>query len=793
MRSHIISDNGGRLSVNHPFFIMVEKSEASEKKPEKDPLNDKIANIAVKFLMTGGIVGGGFGAFWSLFKDSDIPKAIASAVIGLGISYGAKLLQPINKGNEERLEKAGKAIDKRLDVVTNQIITQASGFEDRYLDCQMWDCQAVRSEGVPQYEGIFAPLLEEVFVPLVLGTDALAPGFRFEAGAIEPFADLNIWQFLAKAEKEPNFRQLAILAWGGYGKTTLLKHIAYIYATKKYDRYGVPKRIPVLLAFRKYRDLLSQDEPPSLPVLIAQYHIPSLPEGADLKVPENWAQEMLRNGKAVVMLDGFDEIPRAKRPAVARWVLAQMQRYRKSVFIVTARPKAYKEQDPGDRLTLTTLLWVQDFKADQRKDFVERWYLCQERYAHGGRKTPDVQQGAKQAAAELLTQIEARQELRDLAKNPLLLNMIATFHRRFPSAELPRRRVELYKEICLLQLRDRPGARKLETVLTQCEAQTILQCLALHMMQQRLERVDRVGLLQLFNQFLTEQREMVSPKVFLEQVVQISELLVEREPDEFEFSHLSFQEYLAATHIVQQRQESLLYDHLVDDWWKPIILLYAAQTDATALIKKAIQQDLTDLAYACLKETTKPIDRTIETEILFSRNLETAKKMIQTVRYRKLKEYLQNKKWQAADQETYRLMIAIIGKEEGQPFDPEDLQNFPCDELRTIDTLWVAHSDGRFGFSAQKQIWEKCNCPKDNIEDWQLFAQKVGWHTDGKFQGYNNLKFTMNSDVPLGYLPARPFFAYFTASGGGAVLLNVLDYKSGFSYIFYYLFAAQLE
>jgi GUN4-like/NACHT domain len=664
---------------------MAEKSDSSEKKPEQDSLNDKIADIAVKVFMAGGIAGGGLGAFWSLFKDSDVPKAISSAAIGLGISYAAKMLQPIHKGNERRLENTGKALDKAIDNAANQFITKASGFEDRYLECQMYECQAVRSEGVAQYDGIFAPLLEEVFVPLALGTGAIASGFQFQNGEFDPTTDLNVWYFLARAEKETTFKQLAILAWGGYGKTTLLKHIAYIYAAKK-QQYGVPRRIPVLLAFRKYRELLSQEAPPSLPVLVAQYHIPSLPEGADVVVPENWAQEILRDGKAIVMLDGFDEIPKAQRPAVARWVLAQMQRYRKSIFIVTARPKAYKEQDAGDRLTLDTQLWVQDFKAKQRKDFVARWYLCQERYTHGGRNTPDVQQVAQQKAAELLMQIESRQELKDLAKNPLLLNMITTFHRRFPSAELPRQRVDLYKEICLLQLRDRPGARKLETVLTQCNAQIILQCLALYMMQQRLERVDRSTLLQLLNRFLTEQRETVLPADFLEQAVQISELLVEREPDEFEFSHLSFQEYLAASHIAQQNQESLLYDHLAEEWWKPTILLYTAQTNPTSLIREMMRQDLEDLAFACLQETTKRLDAGLTTEL---NELKSLKQTVQTSRYQKLEEYLKKGQWEEADKETYRLMITTVGKEEGQWFEAEELLNFPCEELKAIDGLWV--------------------------------------------------------------------------------------------------------
>ena len=36
---------------------------------------------------------------------SDTPKVFASALIGAGGSYGAKMLIPIHKGNEERAAK----------------------------------------------------------------------------------------------------------------------------------------------------------------------------------------------------------------------------------------------------------------------------------------------------------------------------------------------------------------------------------------------------------------------------------------------------------------------------------------------------------------------------------------------------------------------------------------------------------------------------------------------------------------------------------------------------------------
>jgi hypothetical protein len=56
---------------------MAEKSDASEKKPAENSLSDKLADIAVKVLMGGGIAAGGSSAFWSLLVQSDIPKAIA--------------------------------------------------------------------------------------------------------------------------------------------------------------------------------------------------------------------------------------------------------------------------------------------------------------------------------------------------------------------------------------------------------------------------------------------------------------------------------------------------------------------------------------------------------------------------------------------------------------------------------------------------------------------------------------------------------------------------------------------
>ena len=67
-----------------------------------------------------------------------------------------------------------------------------------------------------------------------------------------------------------------------------------------------------------------------------------------------------------------------------------------------------------------------------------------------------------------------------------------------------------------------------------------------------------------------------------------SGLLIEREHQRYSFAHLTFQEYLAATHILEQKLEQELVSHTAEIWWHETIRLYVAQTDATAIVNACI-------------------------------------------------------------------------------------------------------------------------------------------------------------------------------------------------------------
>ncbi len=75
------------------------------------------------------------------------------------------------------------------------------------------------------------------------------------------------------------------------------------------------------------------------------------------------------------------------------------------------------------------------------------------------------------------------------------------------------------------------------------------------------------------------------------------------------------------------------------------------------------------------------------------------------VNYTKLESLLSSGKWQEANQETWNVMCQAARKNIGSVLSAEDIKQISCDDLQIIDSLWQKHSQGRYGFSAQNQIY----------------------------------------------------------------------------------------
>lgn len=45
----------------------------------------------------------------------------------------------------------------------------------------------------------------------------------------------------------------------------------------------------------------------------------------------------------------------------------------------------------------------------------------------------------------------------------------------------------------------------------------------------------------------------------------------------------------------------------------------------------------------------------------------------------------------------------------------------PIEDMQTFDELWKASSNGKFGFSVQRQVWRACN------QQWSKFFLAIEW------------------------------------------------------------------
>ncbi|MBE9117511.1 GUN4 domain-containing protein [Lusitaniella coriacea LEGE 07157] len=122
--------------------------------------------------------------------------------------------------------------------------------------------------------------------------------------------------------------------------------------------------------------------------------------------------------------------------------------------------------------------------------------------------------------------------------------------------------------------------------------------------------------------------------------------------------------------------------------------------------------------------------------------------------YTKLRELLRAKKWKEADEETARVMLEIAGRTNEGWLNPNSIEKFPCADLQTIDRLWVQASNGRFGFSVQKRIYQFCGGILDGQyyeEAWDKFGDRVGWRVNKNWLYYEDYIFDLSTEE--GHLP----------------------------------------
>jgi serine/threonine protein kinase len=120
--------------------------------------------------------------------------------------------------------------------------------------------------------------------------------------------------------------------------------------------------------------------------------------------------------------------------------------------------------------------------------------------------------------------------------------------------------------------------------------------------------------------------------------------------------------------------------------------------------------------------------------------------------YGELRDLLAEGKWKEADIKTRTIMLQIANREKEGWLEVEDIKTFPCQDIRTIDQLWIKYSNGRFGFSVQRRIYfELYQIYSDLYKTWSAFGDRIRWRVEGKWLSYQQLTFTLSA--PEGHFP----------------------------------------
>jgi GUN4-like/Caspase domain len=129
------------------------------------------------------------------------------------------------------------------------------------------------------------------------------------------------------------------------------------------------------------------------------------------------------------------------------------------------------------------------------------------------------------------------------------------------------------------------------------------------------------------------------------------------------------------------------------------------------------------------------------------------------VDYSNLRDLLKEERWEEADQETLRVMTKATNRENAGWLTEKNLESFPCMDLMTIDQLWITASNGYFGFSVQKKIWQDWGSPITPGRNWDRFCVTIGWQsafTKKQYASYSELKknplFSPAGELPVEWL-----------------------------------------
>jgi hypothetical protein len=384
----------------------------------------------------------------------------------------------------------------------------------------------------------------------------------------------------------------------GAGKSMLLKYILLSYSiNSSQDWPDAP--IPVLLElYRLNSSATSIDD-----------HLAEEFRRNDFPNAQKFVAHNLKKGRLLLLLDGFDEVWGTERQRVALEINNFLKSHQNCRAIITSRKNVYNYEFKE--------IVAENFEIIEFNDYQIRKFL----HLWNPRMTAD------QSPEQLIQTLHERPQIMALARNPLLLTMIAFLYtdelERYP---LPHSRALFYyksADLLLRQLKEKEYPNKFHSA----DKRLILEELAYTIYentQQEPHNSRSIPYLTIINKVRELQTQLsMDPKqelgAIIKEIEERSGILITFDGgSNYEFAHRSFQEFFVAEKLKSKTEE--MFSQFLSDpkaWHEPVKLWCGLpRNDSTSLILNIFEKD-PNTALECLADA-ELVDQTLsETMINF--------------------------------------------------------------------------------------------------------------------------------------------------------------------------------
>jgi hypothetical protein len=430
----------------------------------------------------------------------------------------------------------------------------------------------------------------------------------------------------------------------GSGKTTLLQWLAIRAARSDFTGVLEPwnVRMPLYVSLRDYTGV-SFPSPEKFVASIAPNLVALMPTG--------WVQKALMRG-ALVLVDGVDEVPVARRADLFDWLKALVEDFPGATVIISSRPAALDAKGSGgtamQRLAKLGFeqITLEPLSLTDSEALISQWHRAVGRDLI---EDDELTVRLEHYERDLIRVLHDRPAIRNLASNPLLCAMICVLNWD-RQQRLPDNRMELYGLALEMLIDARDADRKIKAArlgeLDRSAKEAVLDGIAYWMMRNGASEADR-GDVEAQIALLTQRLAKVPQNAgeVLQELLERSGVLREPQSGVVDFVHRTFLEYMAARAAVAAGDIGFLVAKAREYSWRETIVFAAGhaqghqrdkmigrllKTPFFSLLSSSVEANVT--AACCLETASANLDpallerlRSCAKNLFPPRNVETAR------------------------------------------------------------------------------------------------------------------------------------------------------------------------